>query len=90
MADFCRSLAGIEPFTCRLLIESGRAGCRCQDVLVAEVLAVGTVWSVEPVGTGSSTSRVWVALLVPADTQGVVAQAAADGLLRLSLLGADG
>ncbi len=57
---------------------------------VAEVLAVGTVWSVEPAGTGTSTSRVWVALLVPADTQGVVAQAAADGLLRLSLVGVDG
>jgi Flp pilus assembly protein CpaB len=55
----------------------------------ATVLATGTVWAVEPIGTGaSSAGRVWVSLLVPQATHGPVAQAAADGRLRLGLLGA--
>jgi hypothetical protein len=53
----------------------------------ADQLAAGSVWSVEEAGSGSS-SGLWVSVLVPVDAQGVVAQAAADGLLRLSLVGA--
>ena len=44
------------------------------------------VWSVEDQSTGSTT-RLWVSLLIPADAQEAVAQAAADDLLRLSLKG---
>jgi hypothetical protein len=55
----------------------------------AAVLTSGTVWSVAPTGEGSS-SQVWVSLLVPADAQPAVAQAAADGRLRLSLAGGAG
>lgn len=55
---------------------------------VAEVLTSGSVWSVEAVGSGSVTSRVWVSVLIPEDAQGAVAQAASDELLRLSLVGA--
>jgi Flp pilus assembly protein CpaB len=53
----------------------------------AQLLATGTVWSVEQATTGS-TSTLWVSIVVPAEVQGLVAQAAADGLLRLSLVGA--
>jgi hypothetical protein len=51
----------------------------------ATLLTTGTVWSVE--STGTSSSGIWVSLVVPTDAQGAVAQAAADGLLRLSLVG---
>ena len=55
----------------------------------ASVLTSGTVWSVEPPASASASSKVWVAIVVPTESQGDVAQAAADGLLRLSLVGAD-
>ena len=55
----------------------------------AQVLATGTVWAVEPIGTGaSSVGRVWVSLLIPQSAHGAVAQAASEGRLRLGLLGA--
>lgn len=53
---------------------------------VATLLATGTVWSVQ--STGTTSSGMWVALAVPADAEGAVTQAAADKLLRLSLVGA--
>jgi SAF domain len=53
----------------------------------ATVVASGTVWSVQPVGQGASSSKLVVSVLVPVETQAVVAQAAADGRLRLSLVG---
>ena len=56
----------------------------------ATVLAEGTVWSVEGASQGTATSKMWVAILVPVDAQTLVAQAAADGRLRLALIGADG
>ena len=56
----------------------------------AVVLASGTVWSVEPPPTSSATAKQWMSVLVPIDAQGEVAQAAADGLLRLSLIGGGG
>jgi Flp pilus assembly protein CpaB len=52
---------------------------------VATLLASGTVWSVET--TGSTSAGMWVSLVVPASAEGAVTQAAADGLLRLSLVG---
>lgn len=58
------------------------------DGPTANVLASGTVWSIEPPASNSASSKVWVAIVVPIESQGVVAQAAADGLLRLSLIGA--
>jgi Flp pilus assembly protein CpaB len=54
---------------------------------VATVVASGMVWSVQPVGQGASSSKLVVSVLVPAESQAVVAQAAADGRLRLSLVG---
>ena len=54
----------------------------------ATVLGVGSVWSVEALGSGSVTSKWSVAVLVPAGLQQDVTQAAADGRLRISLGGA--
>jgi len=55
------------------------------------VVATGSVWSVEPIGSGAASSgKLWVSLLVPESAHGDVAQAAADGRLRLGLLGAGG
>jgi Flp pilus assembly protein CpaB len=55
----------------------------------ASVVATGSVWSVEPIGTGASASgKTWVSLLVPQSTHAAVAQAAAEGRLRVGLLGA--
>ena len=54
---------------------------------VAVSLGTGTVWSVERAVSNSTSSKLWVSLLVPRDAQAAVAQAAADGLLRLSLVG---
>jgi Flp pilus assembly protein CpaB len=56
----------------------------------ATVLTSGTVWSVEPPSTGGGSAAWWVSLLIPEGSQTAVAQAAADGLLRLSLAGASG
>jgi SAF domain len=57
------------------------------DQVPAVVLAAGTVWAVGTAGT-SSSSKLWVSVLIPAGVQTAVAQAAADGRLRLSLSGA--
>lgn len=51
----------------------------------AAVLAEGSVWAVEAT-ENSRNGRIVVALLVPISEQGVVAQAAADNRLRLSLV----
>ena len=56
----------------------------------ATVLTSGTMWSVEPPLTGGGSAAWWVSLLIPEGSQTAVAQAAADGLLRLSLVGASG
>ena len=53
----------------------------------ATVLGTGSVWSVQALGSGSSTSKWWVAVLVPDLVQQDVAQAAADGRLRITLGG---
>lgn len=52
----------------------------------AQLISPGTVWAVEQPATGSS-STLWVSIVVPAEAQGAVAQAAADGLVRLTLVG---
>jgi Flp pilus assembly protein CpaB len=57
---------------------------------VATVVASGTVWSVQSPGTGAVSSKQVVSVLIPAEAQAVVAQAAADGRLRLSLVGVSG
>jgi hypothetical protein len=60
------------------------------DTTTATLLATGTVWSVAaPASTGGSSSW-WVSVLVPAASQPAVAQAAADGRLRLTVMGASG
>ena len=57
---------------------------------VATLLTPGTVWSVDRSGATSTSPRLWVSVLVPVENQVVVAQAAADGRLRLTLVGAAG
>lgn len=59
-----------------------------QSAATATLLTSGTVWSVEPARAGSVSSTIWVAVLVPVDAQPAVAQAAADGRLRLTMVGA--
>jgi Flp pilus assembly protein CpaB len=55
----------------------------------ASLIAEGSVWAVEPIGTGTSTvGRVWVSLIVPQAAHTELAQAASEGRLRLGLLGA--
>ncbi len=56
------------------------------EIPAAIRLAQGSIWAVErPEATYNG--RVVVSVLVPTDQQGVVAQAAADGRLRLALVG---
>ena len=56
--------------------------------LDAVVLGAATVWAVTgSADPGASTSKVWVSLLVTVGLQTQVAQAAADGRLRLALGG---
>lgn len=54
----------------------------------ATVIARATIWSVGRAGASSSSPSTWVSLLVPADSLTAVAQAAADEVLRLALVGA--
>jgi hypothetical protein len=59
--------------------------------LVATVIGEATIWAVADPGsigdTGGVPTDVFVSLLVDEDLQTTVAQAAASGLLRLSLIG---
>ena len=55
----------------------------------AAVVASGAVWSVEQAPSGSVSAKMVVSLLIPTEAQATVAQAAADGRLRLSLVGAE-
>lgn len=56
---------------------------------VPVVLGRGTVWAVNGSASGdTSSARVWVSLLVTDDLQTAVAQASADGRLRLGLVAA--
>jgi hypothetical protein len=65
-------------------------GTPADTTTAAVVLTTATVWAVQaPASTGGS-SNWWVSLVVPAAAQPAVAQAAADGRLRLSLVGASG
>ena len=57
------------------------------DTSSATVLTRGTVWAVDAASGSSSSPKLWVSLLVPTEAQTAVAQAAADGRLRLSLVG---
>lgn len=54
----------------------------------ASVITRASVWAVERAESSSSSAKTWVSLLVPVEFQTAVAQAAADGVLRLSLVGA--
>lgn len=54
---------------------------------VATLVGEASVWAVTgEASTGGASERVWVSLLIDAELQTVVAQAAADELLRLSLV----
>lgn len=50
-------------------------------------LGDATVWSVQLMGTTGASSRLWVSLLVDEQLHAPVAQAAAEGRLRLGLVG---
>lgn len=52
----------------------------------ADLLTEGSLWAIER-PEGSYSGRVVVAFLVPEESQGRVAQAAADGRLRIALVG---
>lgn len=67
-----------------LAVEKVTGGTRQAEA--ATLLTSGSVWSVDAPTSGAS-SRVVVGLLVPAPAQAAVAQAAADGRLRLALVG---
>ena len=54
----------------------------------ATVITRATIWAVVGAGSSSSSAGTWVSLLVPAESQTAVAQAAADEVLRLALVGA--
>jgi flagella basal body P-ring formation protein FlgA len=54
---------------------------------VAVVATPAVIWSAGSTGQDAVSTKQVVSLLVPADTQATVAQAAADGRLRLSLSG---
>lgn len=70
------------------LIAVGRPAVGAQLPADPEVLGDGSIWSLTgEASTGASSDRVWVSLLVPEELQTVVAQAAADGVLRLVLVG---
>ena len=56
------------------------------SVVEADVMTEGSLWAIER-PDGSYGGRVVVALLIPQDAQGQVAQAAADGRLRITLVG---
>jgi hypothetical protein len=73
-----------------LLAVAKTAGAPSDTTAPATVLTAGMVWSVDtPASTGTSPNW-WVSVLVPSEAQMAVAQAAADGRLRLSLVGESG
>lgn len=80
--------AGDEVGMLRVLDSAARVGGSSAESGVAE-LGAAAVWAVEgDIAAGSVTDRVWVSLLVDTTAQLEVSQAAADGTLRLVLLGA--
>lgn len=73
-----------------LVVQPSQAGAGPSGVDTpneAVVIGDATIWAVTgDASTGSSSDRVWVSLLVDADLQTRVVQAAADERLRLSLV----
>jgi SAF domain len=53
----------------------------------ATQLTAGRIWSVEKLGTATSSGKLWLGILVPAEAGAAVTQAAGDGRLRLVLVG---
>ena len=83
--------AGDEVRLLRVLTEREQLTAGSPGDASASVLGTATVWSVEGAASTDSRSQlVWVSLLVDAELQGSVAQAAADERLRLGLLGGEG
>jgi hypothetical protein len=73
-----------------LLAVAKTSGAPSDTTAAATVVTAGTVWSVQvPASTGGSSTW-WVSVVVPSEAQTAVAQAAADGRLRLSLVGESG
>ncbi len=77
------TLLGVHPTA----TTSGSGPAEGEGQAAAVVLTQGSVWATEATGSGGSTGRLWVAVLVPESAQGIVAQAAADDRLRLTLSG---
>lgn len=83
-------LEGLAPGDGVNLVGVAKSNGAPTDTATATVLTTGTVWSVAaPASTGGSSSW-WVSVLVPAASQPLVTQAAADGRLRLTVRGASG
>ena len=71
-----------------LLVVAPLTGSSSAGPAVPVVLGRARVWAVDgSAATDSSTAKLWVSLLVSEDLEGPVAQAAADGRLRLGLVG---
>lgn len=77
------SLAAGDPVDVIAVVKS--SGADTADA--AEVITRASVWAVDRPNTSSASPKVWVSLLVPIEAQTAVAQASADGRLRLSLVG---
>jgi hypothetical protein len=73
-----------------LLAVAKTNGAPADDTASATVLTTGVVWSVEAPSSTGGASTWWVSLVVSSTAQTTVAQAAADGRLRLSLAGESG
>ena len=69
------------------LVGTVPTGARPGDGAGPQVLTLGTVWSIQTPASGAAASgKVVVTVLVPADTVPMVAQAAAEGRLRVGLV----
>lgn len=68
------------------LLAANQASVVSESTGDAVVIATGTIWAIESTDGAYAGGQV-IAVLVPIADQGVVAQAASDGLLRITLVG---
>lgn len=80
------SAGSLSPGDVVTVLGVARSGVGSDETREAEILAEGSVWTIST-SENSYDGSVVIGILVPADTQGRVAQAAADGLLRVTLVG---
>lgn len=71
-----------------ILVTAKSQSTEASPAPVAVVVTPAIVWSAGSTGQGANTAKQVVSLLVPAEMQASVAQAASEGRLRLSMTGA--